>query len=127
LTGRAGSPCPANEKPWTDQLWIYDLRTNKRFTLKESPLRYEDLKDFLVCYQSENRHQRQESERFKSLRYDELVKRDKANLDIFWLKDDSLEDSANLPAPEVLAAEIMEDLEAARAQFALIADDLAKT
>jgi type I restriction enzyme M protein len=116
---------PASERPWTERLWIYDLRTNRRFTLKENPLRYEDLKEFLSCYQSDNRHQRQESERFKSFSYDELVKRDKANLDIFWLKDDSLEDSANLPAPDVLAAEIVEDLEAALAQFALIAEQLA--
>ena len=56
--------------------------------------------------------------------YDELVKRDKASLDIFWLKDDSLEDAANLPAPDVIAAEIMEDLQAALDEFALIAADL---
>jgi hypothetical protein len=71
-----------------------------------------------------NRHQRKETERFKSFAYDELVKRDKVNLDIFWLKDESLEDSANLPAPEIIAAEIVEDLEAALAQFAEIASDL---
>jgi len=56
--------------------------------------------------------------------HDDLVKRDKANLDIFWLKDASLEESANLPAPEVIAAEIVEDLQAALEQFAAIADDL---
>lgn len=79
---------PDSERPSTEELWIYDLRTNKRFTLKENPLREEDLKDFVTCYQSDNRHRRQESERFKSFTYDELVKRDKANLDIFWLKDE---------------------------------------
>lgn len=115
---------PASEAPWTKEVWIYDLRTNKRFTLKENPLKYEDLKDFLLCFRSENRHDREESERFKRFTYDELIKRDKANLDIFWLKDDSLEDSANLPAPDVLAREIMEDLEAALEQFALIASDV---
>jgi len=65
-----------------------------------------------------------ESERFKSFTYEELLKRDKVNLDIFWLKDESLEDSANLPDPEVLALEIAEELEAALTQFATIAEDL---
>ena len=70
------------------------------------------------------RHERVESERFKCFTYDELIKRDKVNLDIFWLKDESLEDSANLPPPDIIAAEIMEDLEAALEQFAEIAADL---
>jgi type I restriction enzyme M protein len=52
------------------------------------------------------------------------VKRDKVSLDIFWLKDESLEDSANLPDPDVIAAEIVEDLQAALDEFALIAGDL---
>ena len=56
--------------------------------------------------------------------YDELLKRDKLNLDIFWLKDESLEDSANLPNPAIIAQEIVEDLQAALAQFADIASDL---
>ncbi len=72
----------------------------------------------------ENRHQPTESERFKSFDYDDLLKRDKLNLDIFWLRDESLEDSANLPDPDIIAAEIVEDLEAALEQFALIAEDL---
>jgi hypothetical protein len=100
----------------TDKLWIYDLRTNKHFTLKENPLKRSDLDDFVACYNSKNRHERKESERFKSFTYEELTKRDKrsipferarlpwtrsrircsrrkaapgsANLYIFWLKDD---------------------------------------
>lgn len=71
-----------------------------------------------------SRHNRKESERFKSFTYDELTKRDNANLDIFWLKDDALEESANLPAPGVIALEIMDDLEAALTQFAAIEEDL---
>jgi type I restriction enzyme M protein len=71
-----------------------------------------------------NRYQRKETERFKCFAYDDLVKRDKVNLDIFWLKDESLEDSANLPSPDMIAAEIVEELEAALAQFAEIATDL---
>ena len=72
----------------------------------------------------ENRHKRSESEHFRCFPYDELLKRDKVNLDIFWLKDESLEDSANLPDPDVLALEIAEELEAALEQFAAIAEDL---
>jgi type I restriction enzyme M protein len=53
-----------------------------------------------------------------------LLKRDKVNLDIFWLRDESLEDSAVLPDPDVLALEIVEELEAALEQFAAIAEDL---
>ena len=57
--------------------------------------------------------------------YDELLPRDKLSLDIFWLRDESLDDSATLPHPSILAAEIVEDLRAALAQFQEIADDLA--
>jgi type I restriction enzyme M protein len=142
---------PAQEKPWTKKLWIYDLRTNMHFTLKENPLKREHLQDFVDCYfgrsgssgsgvpplgvesekkrrdaasTSTSRHNRKETERFKSFDYDDLIKRDKINLDIFWLKDDALEESANLPAPGVIAQDIMEDLQAALEQFATIAEDL---
>jgi type I restriction enzyme M protein len=74
---------PAAEKPWTQKLWIYDLRTNKHFTLKENPLKRADLDDFVSCYNAKNsdksragRHERKESERFKSFTYEELTKRD---------------------------------------------------
>ncbi len=115
---------PAQEKPHTKKLWIYDLRTNQHFTLKENPLKRESLDDFVKSYHAKNRHDRQETERFKSFDYDDLIKRDKVNLDIFWLKDEALEDSANLPAPGVIAQDIMEDLQAALEQFATIAEDL---
>ncbi|MGH9131528.1 MAG: type I restriction-modification system subunit M [Acidimicrobiales bacterium] len=115
---------PASETPWTKELWIYDLRTNQHFTLKENPLRYDHLSDFVACYCAENRTRRVESERFHHFGYDELVGRDKASLDIVWLRDDSLEGTDNLPAPEVIATEIVEDLEAALAQFAEVAASL---
>jgi type I restriction enzyme M protein len=115
---------PASETPWTKTLWIYDFRTNQHFTLKTNPLKRSDLDDFVACYHPENRFQRTETERFRPFEYAELVKRDKANLDIFWLKDESLEDSANLPDPDVIAAEIAEDLEAALDQFSQITADL---
>jgi len=117
---------PASETPWTKTLWIYDFRTNQHFTLKTNSLKRADLDDFVSCYHPENRHERKETDRFKSFAYQDLLKRDKINLDIFWLKDESLEDSANLPDPDVIAAEIAEDLEAALLQFSQIAADLKK-
>jgi type I restriction enzyme M protein len=108
---------PGREQPWTSKLWIYDLRTNKHFTLKTNPLKESDLQDFIERYNPTNRHERAETERFKCFDYDALVQRDKTSLDIFWLKDESLEDSANLPAPEVLAQDILENLQAAMEQF----------
>jgi type I restriction enzyme M protein len=115
---------PASERPWTENLWIYDLRTNKHFTLKTNPLGRADLDDFVACYNADNRHERAETERFRRFSYAELVGLDKANLDIFWLRDESLEDSENLPPPDVIAAEIIDDLQAALDQFSLVAADL---
>lgn len=116
---------PASERPWTQRLWIYDLRTNKHFTLKQDPLRYEDLAGFIEAYKPGARHERIESERFRSFGYDQLMEREKVSLDIFWLRDQSLEDPDNLPSPDILAAEIVEDLEAALGEFAEIARSLA--
>jgi len=115
---------PASENPWTEKLWIYDLRTNKHFTLKTNPLSFNDLQDFINCYNPKNRHNRKETKRFKSFTYDELLQRDKVNLDIFWLRDESLEDTENLPEPEVLAMEIVENLEAALDQFRGVVESL---
>jgi len=115
---------PPAERPWTQTLWIYDLRTNQHFTLKERQLTRADLDDFVTCYNPDNRHERIETERLRPFTYEDLVARDKASLDIFWLRDESLEDADNLPAPHIIAAEIVEDLEAALAQFAEIARTL---
>jgi len=118
---------PASEIPWTKELWIYDLRTNMHFTLKTNPLKYEDLNDFIQCYDSKNRHQRKETEQFNRFTYDELMQRDKVSLDIIWLKDESLEDMENLPEPDVLALEIAEYLESALDQFTAIYETLRKS
>ncbi len=122
---------PASEKPWTKKLWIYDFRTNKDFTLKTNPLKRSDLDEFVKCYNSENRHNRKSTwsekkpqGRWRIFDYEELINRDKASLDIFWLRDESLEDSDNLPEPDILACEIVEDLQAALVQFQAIAEDL---
>ncbi|MEQ8190065.1 MAG: class I SAM-dependent DNA methyltransferase [Candidatus Eremiobacterota bacterium] len=115
---------PASEKPWTEKLWIYDLRTNKHFTLKTNTLKYEDLKDFITCYNKENLSDRKESDRFKVFSYEDIIKRDKVSLDIFWLKDESLEDNENLPDPDVIARDITENLQSALEQFNIIVDEL---
>jgi type I restriction enzyme M protein len=122
---------PASETPWTKQLWIYDLRTNMDFTLKTNPLTRGNLDEFVACYHPENRHDRTPTwspeapeARWRVYSYEELAARDKVNLDIFWLREESLEDSANLPEPDVLAAEIVDDLKAALEQFEGIAGEL---
>ena len=111
-------------QPWTEKLWVYDLRTNKHFTLKQNPLRRSDLVDFVAAYKPGARDQREEGERWKPFTYDEITARDKANLDITWLRDESLEDLDNLPSPDVLAREIVEDLSAALAEFEAVATAL---
>lgn len=116
---------PAAEQPWTQRLWVYDLRTNKHFTLKKNPLREDDLDDFRAAYlPGKPRSERVESERWKPFAYDELVARDKVNLDLTWLRDESLEDADNLPAPDIIAREIVEDLTAALAEFEAVAASL---
>jgi len=120
---------PARKEPWTKELWIYDLRTNKHFTLKQNPLTYEDLRDFIACYNPENRHARKPTwdpaknpqGRWRVFTYEELMARDKVNLDIFWLQDESLEETSDLPDPDVLAEEIVQDLEAVLEQIKSVA------
>jgi type I restriction enzyme M protein len=124
---------PASPDAWTKTLWIYDLRTNQHFTLKTNTLKRADLDEFVACYHPQNRHQRtatwSESTptgRWRPYSYEDLIQRDKASLDIFWLKDDSLESSDNLPDPDVIATEIAEDLRAALEQFETIQGDLGR-
>lgn len=116
---------PASPQPWTREVWYYDYRTNIHHTLKKKPMQFEDLRDFITCYHPLNRHQRQETwnaetnpeGRWRKYTYEELIARDKTSLDIFWLKDKSLTDLDNLPEPEVLATEIIENLEAGLNSF----------
>ena len=121
----------ASETPWTKRVWFYDLRTNKHFTLKQNRLKRSDLDDFVACYNPDNRHEREPTwseenleGRWRDYSYEEIVARDKASLDIFWLRDESLEDSANLPEPHILAEEIADDLRAALEQIEDVLMDL---
>ena len=118
-------------KAWTDKLWIYDLRTNKHFTLKQKPLARKDFDEFVACYKPGRPHARRQTwseanpqGRWRSFDYKHLKQRDKLSLDIFWIKDDSATDASTLPPPEVLAAEIAAELKAAQAVFAGIAKRL---
>jgi type I restriction enzyme M protein len=117
----------ANE-PWTKEIWFYDYRTNVSHTLKKSPLKFGDLQEFISCYNPSNRHQRKETYnketkegRWRKYTYEEIMARDKTSLDIFWLRDDSLIDLDNLPEPDILAQEIVENLEAALESFREVA------
>ena len=119
---------PAASKPWTKEIWYYDYRTNVHHTLKKNPLKLRDLQDFIDCYKPANRNKRQETfnaetnvdGRWRKFGYDEIISRDKTSLDISWIKDQSLADLDNLPNPDVLAEEIIENLEAGLVSFKAI-------
>lgn len=114
----------ASKTAQTEKLWIYDFRTNKHFTVKKNSLKRKDLDDFVSCYMSGERHKRMPSERFKAFKYDDLIARDKTNLDIFWLKDDNLEDVDSLPPPDIIAADIVENLREALEYFSEVDEAL---
>jgi type I restriction enzyme M protein len=125
---------PGAKDPWTKAVWVYDLRTNKHFTLKTRRLARADLDDFVACYKPGDRHRRTAawSEKspggcWRAYSYADIVARDKVSLDLFWLRDESLEDSASLPAPHVLAQEIADDLRSALEQIEDVLADLQRT
>lgn len=117
--------------PATKEVWYYDYRTNIRHTPKKNPLRVEHLKEFVECYQADDRTKRKETwsdknedGRWRKYDYKNLIARDKTNLDIFWLKDDKLIDLENLPEPEILLDEIIDNIESALASFKTIKENL---
>lgn len=122
----------ASKEPWTKEVWFYDYRTNVHHTQKKKPLRYEDLKEFIDCYNPLDRYKRKElwneekspEGRWRKFSYDQIIARDKTSLDIFWLKDKSLADLDNLPEPDVLAEEIVQNIEAALNSFREVASGL---
>ncbi len=122
---------PASKDPWTKEVWFYDYRTNVHHTLKKNPMKMEHLKEFIELYNPKNRHKRKETwseenpeGRWRKFSYKEILERDKTNLDIFWIKDKSLTDLENLPDPDELANEIIENLEAGLNSFKEIMDIL---
>lgn len=116
---------PASKSAQTKEIWFYDFRTNIHFTLKKNPLRFEDLKDFIECYNPLNINKRKETYnadtnpegRWRKFTYDEIIERDKTSLDITWIKDKSLTDLDNLPDPDLLANDIIENLKAGIESF----------
>lgn len=121
----------ASKDPWTKEVWYYDYRTNIHHTLKKNPLRFDDLKEFVKLYNPENRHNRKETwseenpdGRWRKYTYEEITSRDKTSMDIFWIKDDSLTDLDNIPDPDILAAEIVENIEAGLESFREIVNGL---
>lgn len=115
----------ADGQPWTSALWVYDFRVGQHFTLKTKPLRRAHLNDFVAAYRpGQPCNERVESERFRAFALDELLKRDKVNLDITWLKDPALDDEDRILPPGVIAREIVDDLQAALDEFAAIAEAL---
>ena len=122
---------PASRDPWTQGVWVYDYRTNIHHTLKKKTMQLADLQPFIDCYRPGNRHARQETwspekekGRWRKYSYADILARDKTNLDISWLKDKSLADLDNLPDPDILASEIIENIEAGLASFVAIMDTL---
>src|SRR5699024_9882445 len=131
---------PASKEAWTKDIWFYDYRTNVHHTLKKKPMTTEDLKEFVELYHSENIYKRQETwspstssgnastssgasrssgpdGRWRKYSYEEILERDKTSLDIFWLRDKSLTDLENLPDPDILATDIIENLESGLGSF----------
>ncbi len=115
---------PASETPWTKEMWVYDFRSNMHFTQKTKSLKRADLEEFVRSYCAGHRQDRVESERFKKFTYEELIAREKTNLDILWLKDDSKVDAADLPEPEVIAEEILESLQSAVVEIQAVLEAL---
>jgi len=115
---------PASKERQTKEIWIYDLRTNMHFTLKKNPMTDKDLENFVKCYNPDNRHERKETwseanpdGRWRKFDVKDILSRDKKSLDIFWIKDKSLADLDNLPSPDILADEIIENLQSALDSF----------
>lgn len=124
---------PASAEMQTKKIWVYDFRTNVHFTLKQHPMTDADLDDFVKCYNPKNRYERTETwsdenpdGRFRCYDVQEILERDKTSLDIFWIKDKSLADLDNLPEPDVLASDIIENLQSALESFQELQSQIGK-
>ncbi|SEC29253.1 type I restriction enzyme M protein [Tenacibaculum sp. MAR_2009_124] len=122
---------PGSKEHQTKHIWFYDYRTNIHHTLKKKPMTEANLADFVACYNPENIYKRKETwseenqeGRWRKYTYEDIIERDKTSLDIFWIKDKSLTDLDNLPDPDILAGEIIENIEAGLAGFKEIMETL---
>ena len=122
---------PSAKEPWTKKVWYYDYRTNIHHTLKKNKMEVHHLNDFIECFKPVNRHKRVETwsesninGRWRKFKYDDIINRDKTSLDITWIKDKSLTYMDNLPEPDILASEIVENLEAGLENLKLLLNSL---
>jgi type I restriction enzyme M protein len=107
---------PEAETPATKEIWIYDLRSNRNFSLRQNPIQTEDLMDFIHCYRADDQTRREETDNFRRFKYSEIVARDKANLDIQWQYE--MTNVYKGVTPQALMKEILEDLDEAMREFA---------
>ena len=115
---------PVSKSPATKEVWVYDLRSNQNFTLRQNPIGPDDLTDFIHCYCADDPTRRKETDRFQRFKYSEIIARDKANLDIQW-RQDTMSD-AKASSPQELMKEILEDLKEALREFAAAEREIRK-
>jgi type I restriction enzyme M protein len=113
---------PVAKAPATNEVWVYDLRSNKNFSLRNNPIRSDDLTDFVQCYSANDRSLRRETEHFRRFKYAEIIDRDKASLDIQWQQKTGK--SSNGSTPKMLMKEIISDLEEAMKEFAAAEEEI---
>ena len=114
------------EKGNTKEVWVYDLRTNMPSFGKRTPLTPRHFQDFIAAYGDDQNGQSQrvdqgEDGRFRCFAREEIAKRGD-NLDISWLRDESLQSADDLPEPDAIALQIMERLETAMEEMQALKD-----
>jgi type I restriction enzyme M protein len=107
---------PLEMTPATKDLWVYDLRSERNFSLRQNPIGTADLTDFIHCYHADDRTVRKETEKFRRFTYAEIIARDKANLDFQWQQETT--NATQGETPQALMKEILKDLEEAMREFA---------
>ncbi len=109
---------PLTKSPATKEVWIYDLRTNRTFSLRQNPISTEDLADFVQSYCPDDLTRRKETTHFRRFQYSEIMARDKASLDIQWKQEKP--NASQEATPQALMNDILEDLAEAMRQFASV-------
>jgi type I restriction enzyme M protein len=115
---------PLSKTAATKELWVYDLRAERNFSLRQNPIKPDDLTDFIHCYHADNRARRKESVRFRRFNYSEIIARDKASLDLQWQQKAT---SAKADTPQMLMKKILSDLEEAMREFAAAESEIRRS
>jgi type I restriction enzyme M protein len=105
---------PPSSVPATQEMWIYNLRSSRSYSLRQNPIQTEDLADFVECYSSDDRTKRRESDRFRRYSYDDIVRRNRTSLDVQW---SHANETRVKDTPQALMAEILDDLKEAMQEF----------